>query len=176
MVGLSRKQRPGVRPHRALPLVEVEAVDEAWLGLNAVARQQILDHITAGAEHRFRRHDMIARFQRRENGGRHRRHSGCSRAAGFGTLEFDHAPFEHRNRRVGIARIDVAGVFALEARLAQLGGVVDITLGEKQRLGRFAEFRAQGPGVNQAGLGAVVSRGSGRSRRGFGCRLGHVTS
>ena len=147
----------GVRPHRALPLVEIEAIDQR--GRDAVARQQILHHVAAGAEHRLGRHHVIAGFQRRQNGRRHRGHAGRGGAAGLGAFELDHAPLEHRDRRIGIARIDVAGVFALEARLALLGGVVDIALGEEQRLGGFAELRAQGSGMDQPGFGAVAGGG-----------------
>src|SRR3979411_1042570 len=56
----------------------------------------------------------------------------------------------------GKARIDKAGIFALEARLALLGAVVNETLRQKQRLGCFAEGRAQGPGVHQPGFGTIA--------------------
>ena len=94
----------GIRPHRLAPLVEIEAVDQGRF--DAVARQQIFDHVAARSEHRLRRHHVIAGFQRRQHRGRHRGHAGRGRAAGFGAFEFDHAALEHRDRRIGIARID----------------------------------------------------------------------
>src|SRR5262249_32622700 len=101
---------------------------------------------------------------------RHRGHAGRGRAAGFGAFELDHAPLEHRNRRIGVARIDVAGILALEARLALLGTVVDIALGEEHRLRGLAKFRSQCAGMDQPGFGAVTGS---RLRRG---RRRHVTS
>ncbi|CUU13757.1 Deoxycytidine triphosphate deaminase EC 35413 CDS [Bradyrhizobium sp.] len=70
--------------------------------------------------------------------------------------------------RVGIARIDEAGVLALEPRLALLGAVVDVALGQEQRLRRLAILRAQGAGMDQSGFGTVLRGG----RRG----LRHRTS
>src|SRR5262249_10779274 len=72
-----------------------------------------------------------------------------------------------RDRRVGIARVDVAGVLALEPRLAQLGGLVDIALGEKQTFRCLAEFGTQRAGMHQPGFGTIA---------GGGLDLRHVTS
>src|SRR5215470_2107652 len=110
---------------------------------------------------------MIARLQRRQHRGGDGGHAGRGRAAGFGALELDYALLEHPDRRVGIARVDVAGVLALEPRLAQLGGFVDVALGEKQPFRRLAELRAQRAGMHQAGFGAIA---------GGGLKLRHVTS
>ena len=98
---------------------------------------------------------MIAGLERREDRRGDRGHAGRGRARGFGAFELDHAALEHRDRRIREARIDEAGILALEARLALLGGVVDVALGQEQRLRRLAELRAQGAGMDQAGFGTV---------------------
>jgi hypothetical protein len=143
-----------VRPHRLAPLVEIEAIDQR--GGNAVARQQVFHYIAARSEQRLRGNHVIAGLERRQNRRRHRGHAGCGGARGFGALEFDHAPLEHRDVGIRKARIEKAGLVALEPRLALLGGVVDKALGQKQRLGRFAELRAQRAGMDQPGFGTVA--------------------
>ncbi len=163
-----QEERPGVRLHRALPFVELEAVDQRRL--DAVAGQEVLHHIAAASEQLLGGHHMVAGLERCQDRGGHRGHPGRRRAAGFGALELDHAALEHRNGRVGVARIDVAGVLALEARLAQLRAVVDIALGQEQPLRRLAEFGAERAAMDQAGLGAKTGGGRG------GGRFGHVTS
>src|SRR6185437_14940791 len=71
---------------------------------------------------------------------------------------------------VGVARIDVAGVLALEPRFTLLGAVVDIALGQEQRFGCLAEFGTDNPGLDQAGFGAIAAGWR-------GCvTLRHVTS
>src|SRR5262249_40884226 len=134
---------------------------------DAVARQQLLYDVEARAEQGLRSDHMVAGTKRRKDRCRHRRHAGRGRARGFRALEFDHAALEHRNRGIGIARIDEAGVLALETRLALLRAVVDIALGEEQRFRGLAELRAQGAAVDEAGFGTITL-----------CRtsLRHVTS
>src|SRR5690606_7497868 len=51
---------------------------------------------------------------------------------------------------IGEAGVDVAGIRALEARLGLLGGLIDMALGEEQRLGGLAELRADGAAVDEA--------------------------
>ena len=143
-----------VRPHCLLPRVEIEAVDQS--GLNAVARQQIFHHITARSEHRLRGHHVIAGLQRRKNRRRYRGHAGGGGASGFGAFQFDHPALEHRDGGIGKARIEKAGIRALEPRFALLGAVVDETLRQEQRFGCFAELRAQGAGMDQPGFGPVA--------------------
>ena len=156
-VGIGRafqKAAFGVRPHRLLPLLEIEAVDQRRR--DAVARQQIFHHIAARAEHRLRRDHVIAGLQRRQDRGRHRGHAGGGGARGACAFELDHAALEHRDVRIGKARIQKAGFVALEPRLALFGAVVDKALGQEQRFGRFAELRAQRAGMNQPGFGTVA--------------------
>ena len=79
------KERLGVRPHRLAPLLQISAVDQR--ARNAVARQEILDHVAARSEQRFRRDDMIAGLELAEQRDRYRRHAGRGRARGFRALE-----------------------------------------------------------------------------------------
>src|SRR6185369_1234840 len=99
---------------------------------------------------------VVAGLKRCEDRGRYRGHAGRGRARGFRALEFDHAALEHINRRIGIARIDKAGFMALEPGLALLRAVVDVALGEEQRLRRLAELRAQRAAMDEAGFGTIV--------------------
>src|SRR6185436_1339252 len=94
-------------------------------------------------------------------------HARGGRARGFGAFELDHAALEHRDVGVGKARIEKAGLLALEPRLALLGAVVDEALRQEQRFGRFPELRAQGAGMNQPGFGTIA---------GGSFSLRHVTS
>ena len=105
------------------------------------ARQEILDDIAAGAEQRLGGDDVIADFHLSEERERDGRHPGCGCARGFGAFEGRHAGLEHRDRRVRKARILIAGVFALEARLGLGRRVVDVALGQEQRLGGLGEAR-----------------------------------
>ena len=92
------KARLGVWAHRLLPLVEIVTIDQC--GLDSIARQQIFHDVAARAEQRLGCDDVIAGFQRREDRGCDSSHAGCCGSGGFGTFEFDHALFEHRNRRI----------------------------------------------------------------------------
>jgi hypothetical protein len=76
---------------------------------------------------------VVAGLQRRQDRGGHRGHAGRGGARGFGAFELDHAALEHRDVGIGKARIEKAGILALEARLALLGGVVDKALRQEQR-------------------------------------------
>ena len=150
------KERLGVRPHRVAPLREVRAVDQRRG--DAIARQEILHHVAARAEQLLRRDHMIARLHLAEQRNRHRRHAGRGRARRFGALERRHARLEHRDRRIGEARILVARLLVLEAPLGLRGRLVDIALRQEQRLGGLAEFGAQDAGLNETCLGPVVRR------------------
>ncbi len=157
-----QKERLGVRLDSRAPSVEIAAVDQRRS--DAEARQIILDDIAAGAEHRLRGDDVIARLHLADHGQRDRGHTGCRRARGFGAFKGRHAALEHVDGRIGETRILIARVFVLEALLRLGGAVVDVTLGEEQRFRGFAERRAQRSRLNQAGFRAVD----------FWCRRGHV--
>ena len=101
---------------------------------------------------------MVARLQLAHQRGGNRRHAACRGAGGFGAFEQAHPLLEHGDGRVGIARIDEAGVLPIEARLGRLGRVVDEALGEEEGLRRFAELRTEGATVDEAGGLAPVFR------------------
>ena len=96
---------------------------------------------------------------------RDRGHSGRGGARGLGALELRDALLEHRHGRIGEARILVAGVLALEARLGLRRIFVDVALGEEQRFRGLAELRAQRAGVHQAGFRAVLAKLQTRTSR-----------
>ena len=154
------KERLGVRPHGVFPGLEIAAVDQGRG--DAEARQVILDDVAAGAEHGFRRHHVIAGLELADQRDGDRGHAGRGGARRFRAFERRHAALEHVDGRIGEARILIAGIFALEARLGLRRGVVDIALSQKHRLGGFAERRAQRAGLNQACFGAIgLFRGRG---------------
>src|SRR5262249_31606105 len=74
-------------------------------------------------------------------------------------LERGDALLEHAHGGVGEARILVARLLVLKALLRAHRALVDVALGEKQRLRRLAELRAQNAGMHQLGLGTVASLG-----------------
>ena len=118
LVGLSRKNALRLRPHRLPPGVEVGAVDQRRG--DAEARQELGDHIVAGAEQRARGDDMVAGLQVAEQRRRHRRHAARHGAARLRAFQQAHALLEHGDGRIGVARIDEARILALEARLGRL--------------------------------------------------------
>ena len=133
---------------RSVPSTSVEG--------DAVARQVVLDDVAAGAEQRLGRDHVIAGLELAGERQRDRGHAGRGCARGFGALERRHARLEHRDGRIGEARILKARVLVLEAALGLERVVVDVALGEEQRLGSLAELRAQGAGMDQTGFGAVA--------------------
>jgi hypothetical protein len=142
-----------------LPLVEIGAVDEGRS--DTETRQEILDHPAARAKQRLGGDYVIAGLELPDQRSRYRRHAGRSRTRCLGSLERRHAALEHRDRRVGKARIEEAGLFAFETRLALLGALVDEALGEEQGFRGFAKRRAHAAGVDEFGFGAIAARGRG---------------
>ncbi len=150
--GRFQEQRLRVGPHGRAPLVEVVAVHQR--AVDAEARQQVLDDVAAGAEQRLGGHHVVAGLDLAHHGRRHGRHAGRRGAGVLGAFEQRHALLEHPHGGVREARVDEAGVLALEARLGGLGGLVDEALRQEQRFRRLAEGRAQGAAVDEAGGGA----------------------
>ena len=68
-----------------------------------------------------------------------------------GAFQFHHPLFEHAGGGVGIARVDEAGVLAVEARFRRFGGRIDEALRQEDRLGCFAEAGAHRSGVYHGG-------------------------
>ena len=151
-----QKKRFGIRPHRVAPLVEIGAVDQRRG--DAVARQIILDDIAARAEQRLRRHHVVAGFELADERQRHGGHAGRGRARSFGAFERRHALFEHRDRRIGKARILEARLFVLEAALGLGGAIVDVAWVRNSASEVSPNWRAQRAGMHQTGLGAVTIR------------------
>ena len=147
-----QEEQLGVRPHRLFPFLRLGAVDQRRL--DTVFRHQRLDHPAARAEQRARRHDVIAGPCRAQQRCRDRRHAGRRGARILGAFQRAHALLEHVDGRVGVARIDEARLFALEARFGRFRAFVDVALRQEHRLRRLAETRSQGAGMHQGGLGS----------------------
>ena len=130
-----------VGPDRLLPGLEIAPVDQR--GLDAVARQQILDDVAAAAEQGAGRDDVIAGLQmakqRRGDGG----HAARRAARGVGAFQRAHARLEHGHGGVGVAAIDIAVLVALEAGFGLLGACVDVARVEEDGFRRLAELAAQ---------------------------------
>jgi hypothetical protein len=105
---------------------------------------------------------MIARFHLSHESRGDGSHTGSGCPSGLNAFKGGHPRFEHRNRRVREAGIDIAGQLVLEPRLAFLSGVVDMALSQKERFRRLAKARPEGAVVNQAGFG--VENTGGRRR------------
>ena len=127
------------------------SVPSTSVALDAVFRRQRLDHPAAGAEQRARRDDMVAGLQAAQDRRRHGRHARCHCAGVFRTFQRAHALLEHVDGRVGVARIDEAGLLALEARLGGFGGLVDIALRQVDRFRRLAVLGAQRARMHELG-------------------------
>ena len=135
------KHGAGIRPHGRLPGGEIAAVDQR--GLDAVARQQILDDVAAAAEQRAGRDHMVAGLELTEERGSDRRHAARRAPRGLGAFQRAHPRLEHGHGGVGVAAIDVAFLVALEAGLGLLGGCIDIARVEEDRLRGLAELASQ---------------------------------
>ena len=145
-------------PHRGAPGVEIRAVDQGRS--DAEARQKILDHIETRAEQRLGGDDVVASLQLAHQRGGDGRHAACGGARRLRAFEERHAALEHRDGRVGEARIDEARIVALEARFGLLHRVVEIALGEEQRLGGLLEPATAASRRGSIALRAAASSGS----------------
>ena len=150
------EERLGVGAHGALPR---PAMSRPSISVEAMPKRgtEVLHHVAAGAEQRARRHDVIAGLEEAQQRGGDRRHAGGRGARGLRAFQQPHALLEHGDRRIGVAAVDEAGL-ALEALLGLLGRLVDVALGEEQRLGGLAELRAQRAPVHEQGLRASALR------------------
>ena len=141
------ERRLGVRTQSRPPGVKIGAVDQGRG--DAEARQQLLDHIETRAEQSPRGDDVVASLELAHERGGDGGHSARGRARRLGAFEQRHPLLEHRDRRIGEARIDEARIVALEARLRELHRVVEIALGEEKGLRRLIEGRAQRSAMDQ---------------------------
>ncbi len=92
---------------------------------------------------------MIAGLQLAHQRRSYRRHPARRGARRFGPFEETHAFLEHGDRRIGIARIDEAGLLPFEPRLGDLCALIDIALGEEERFRGLAVLRAQAAAVHE---------------------------
>ena len=139
LAGVSRNSIFVFGRHRALPLVDIAAVDQR-VG-DAEARQDFLDHIAAGAEHRLRarRHDR--RLAERQ------RNVAVTAAMPLAVARATGAPSSAAMRASNIEtvglpkrRVLVAFGLALEAGLRFSGRLIGIAGGQEQRLRLFPEM------------------------------------
>ncbi len=149
-----QEERLRLRPDRLLPRIDVAAVDQRRG--DAEPRQQRADHVVAGAEERARGENVVAGLQVAKQRGADGGHAARDRKPRLRAFEQAHALLEHRDGRIGVARIDEARVLALEARLGRLGVGIDEALGQEQRLGGLGELRAHRAAMHQLGRGTVA--------------------
>ena len=76
--------------------------------------------INAAAIERSRRNDVIAGAEQRRNGKMHRRHAACGADGADAIFKRRQPLFQHRRRRIGNPRVNVAGAFQIE----QAGSVI----------------------------------------------------
>ena len=145
---------------RRFPLAEVGAIDE--LRLDAVAGQQLGDDVVARPEQGARRHHAVAGLQSGEQGGEHRGHAARRGPALRGPFEEGQPLLEHGNGGVGVARIDVAFLLALEGALRLLRRVVDVTRRHEEALAGLRE-----PGALEAAAHQLRGLAPGLSIGGF---------
>ncbi len=125
---------------RLAPLIEIGAVDQ--LALHAIARQDFLNDVEAGAEQRARGDDAVAGLEEAGHRGKDRGHAGRRAAHSFGAFEQAQPLLEHRDRRIGVARIDIARALVLERFLGFLGALIDEARGHVDRFASLFELRA----------------------------------
>ena len=128
-------QQPGLWPDRGAKAVEIARLDEG--GGDAEARQRMGQEINAAAIERSRRNDVIAGAEQRRDGKMHRRHAACGADGADAVFERRQPLFQHRRRRIGNPRVNVAGAFQIE----QAGGVIGIV--EHIRRGLIDRHRAR---------------------------------
>ena len=161
-VGMSSTSRPGlpmvsaitsrvVRSDGGAEAVEIARLDER--GRDAEARQRVGEEIDAAAIERGRRDDMVAGAEQRRDGKMHRRHAARRAHRADAVFERRQPLFQHRRRRIGNARVDVAGALQVE----QAGGMIGIV--EHIRGGLIDRHRARArdrigmlPGMQAQGL------------------------
>ncbi len=135
------EDRAGAGLQGLAPLVEVAAVDQRHL--DPVMRQDVLQDVEARPEEGARGDDAVARAHEARERGEHRGHPARRTPAHLGAFEEPKAFLEHRHRRVGIARIDIARAFIGEGRFRLLGGGVHKAAGHVDRFAGLQELAAQ---------------------------------
>ena len=111
---------PRLRRDRRAQASEIARLDESRA--DAEARQRMRQQIDGAAIERGGRDDVIAGIEQRRDGEMHRRHAACGADRADAVFERRQPLLEHGRRRIGDARIDVAGALEVE----QAGGVIGV--------------------------------------------------
>ncbi len=111
---------PGICSDGGADTVEVARLDEG--GGDAEAWQRVGQEIDGAAVERRRSDDVIAGTQKRGDGEMHRRHAARGADGTDAVLQRRQPLLQHRGRRIGNARVDVAGALQIE----QPGGMVGV--------------------------------------------------
>ena len=114
----------GLGPNRPAEPLGVTGVDEA--GLDAETRHRVGEQVVAAAVDRGRRDDVSARIHQRRDGEVERRLPARRADRADAAFERRDPLLQHRHRRVGDARVDVAGALEVEERRRLLGVVEDV--------------------------------------------------
>ncbi len=142
--------QPGAVVDAGADAVEIARLDEARG--DAEARQRVGQEIDRAAIERSRRDDMIAGAQQRGDGKMHRRHAACGAHGADAVFERRKPLFQHRRRRIGNPRVDVAGALQIE-QTGRVIGIVEHVRGGLidrdgartcHRIGMLAGMQAQG--------------------------------
>ena len=113
------------------------------------------------------RNNMIAGIQQRGDGEMHRRHAACGADRADAVFQRRQALLQHGRRRIGNARVDVAGAFKVEQACGVIGIVEHIRGGLVNRHGtRACDRVGMLPGVQAQSLeGRRFRSGHTSSRR-----------
>ena len=174
--GMSRTSRPGLpmvsattsrvrspiaarKPARSRGLTNVVKIPKR----GSVCVKQI----DRAAIERRGRNDMIAGIQQRGDGEMHRRHAACGADRADAVFQRRQALLQHRRRRIGNARVDVAGALQVEQARGVIGIVEHIRGGLVNRHGtRPCDRIGMLPGVQAQSLeGRRFRSGHTSSRR-----------
>ena len=117
------------------PVAKITSVDQR--AFDAIFRRERFNHPAAGAEEGTGGNDMVAGAQLTHDGGGDGGHARSKCAGVFSAFQQAHALFEHVIGRTGVAGVNKAVGFTLEARFGCFRVFVDETLGQINRFRRF---------------------------------------
>ncbi len=170
------EQQPRLGPDRGAP--PSRSRGSTNVVVDAEARQRVVEQVVRAAVERARRDDVLARAEERDDREVQRRLPARRGDGAHAAFERRDALFEHRDRRIGDARIDVARALHVEQRR----GVIAVRKDERRGLvdrrraragggvGRRARVQRERVEAVRLGLGHRrvwnESRDSRRNRRG----------
>ena len=142
--------QPGLWSDGGAQAVVVARLDEG--GGDAETRQRMGQEIDAAAIERRRGDDMVAGAEQRRDGKMHRRHAARRAHCADAVFERRQPLLQHRRRRIGNARVDVAGAFQVEQTRGVIGIIEHIRSGlidrhgarTRNRIGVLPGMQAQG--------------------------------